>query len=198
MSLAGRPGKRAQPKRDDGRISSAVVLYLARNPLIMLYRSVSLPSPPCTGTRSGHGIRILSAAGHRSDYLELFGMSRFRTALLFTALSLCGTGHAAEPELKVAVVTESRVYERDKASVAVGGIRAAAAKEWVSRVTVAVDGERITGEWVPKTTVSASAKDFPRGTDVRAAARRSQLLLEHPDGSVVTARIVRRVQPKAD
>lgn len=124
-------------------------------------------------------------------------MSRLKAALLLTVLSLCATSHAAEPELKVGVVTESRVYEREKASVAVGGIRASAAKESVSRVTVALDGVRITGEWVPKTTISASAKDFPRGTDVRAAARRNQLLLEHPDGSIVTARIVRRVEPKA-
>ncbi len=119
-------------------------------------------------------------------------------ALLFGFLSLSGTSHAADPDLKVGVVTESRVYEREKASVVVGGIRAPAAKEWVSRVTVALDGERITGEWVPKTTVSASAREFPRGTDVRAAARRNQLLLEHPDGSIVTARIVRRVEPKVD
>jgi hypothetical protein len=32
-----------------------------------------------------------------------------------------------------------------------------------SRVTVAVDGMRITGEWVPKTTISGSARAFPLG-----------------------------------
>lgn len=125
-------------------------------------------------------------------------MTRLRTALLLAVLALAGTSHAADPELKVGVVTESRVYERDKASITVGGVRTPAAKEWVSRVTVALDGVRITGEWVPKATISASAKDFPRGTDVRAATRRNQLLLEHPDGSVVAARIVRRVEAKAD
>ena len=125
-------------------------------------------------------------------------MTRFGAALLLALLSLSGASRAADPDFKTAIVTESRVYERAKASIIVGGIRTPAAKEWVSRVTVALDGVRITGEWIPKTTISATAKDFPRGTDVRAAARRSQLVLEHPDGSVVTARIVRRVEPKQD
>jgi hypothetical protein len=49
---------------------------------------------------------------------------------------------------------------------------------------------------VPETTRSATYKDFPRGADVQAAVKRSQLLLKHPDGSVVTARIVRRVKPE--
>jgi hypothetical protein len=101
---------------------------------------------------------------------------------------------AAGPEFKAALVTESRVYEREKGSIAIGGIRAQAATEWASRVTVALDGVRITGEWVPKTSISASA-NFPRGTDVPAATTRNQLLLKLADGSVVTARIVRRVTP---
>jgi hypothetical protein len=125
-------------------------------------------------------------------------MTRLGAALLFSSFLLSGPCRAADPELEVGVVTESRVYEREKASVSVGGIRTTAAKEWVSRVTVALDGERITGEWIPKTTISATAQDFPRGTDVRAAVKRSQLLLEHPDGSFVTAKIVRRVEQKGD
>lgn len=125
-------------------------------------------------------------------------MTRFGAALLLASLSLSGATRAADPEFKAALVTESRVYEREKASIVVGGIRTPAATEWVSRVTVALDGVRITGEWVPKTTISGTAKDFPRGKDVRAAARRNQLLLEHPDGSIVTARIVRRVESRAD
>lgn len=106
-----------------------------------------------------------------------------------------GASYAADPVFKAALVTESRVYEREKGSIAVGGIRAQAATEWTSRVTVALDGVRITGEWVPKSTISTSAKDFRRGSDVEAAATRNQLLLKAPDGSVVTAKIVRRVTP---
>ena len=45
---------------------------------------------------------------------------------------------------------------------------------------------------------SATFEDFPRGRDVQAAVRRNQLLLKHPDGSVVTAKIVRRVKPEKD
>lgn len=121
------------------------------------------------------------------------------TALLTAWLAAVATpGHAADPEFKAARIMESRVYEQEKASVSIGGIRGPSVKQWTSRVTVALDGVRITGEWVPKTTISASAKDFPRGSDVEAAATRNQLLLKHPDGSIVTAKIVQRVQPKED
>jgi hypothetical protein len=118
-----------------------------------------------------------------------------RTAWFGLGLLLFATaGRAADPELKVGLITESRAYERETASVVIGGMRTPAAKEWVNRVTVALDGERITGEWVAKSRVSATVQDFPRGRDVRAAVRRGQLLLQHPDGSTVTAKIVRRVK----
>lgn len=113
-------------------------------------------------------------------------------ALLLALSLLAGAALAADPEFKTGLVTASRVYERESGSFSVAGVRTAAAKEWTSRVTVAVDGERITGEWVPKTVISATAKDFPRGADVDVAVKRSQLLLKHPDGSIVTARIVKR------
>ena len=94
---------------------------------------------------------------------------------------------------------ESREYEREKLSPSFGGVQLPGPTQWTSRVTVALDGMRITGEWVPKTTISVSADDFPRGTDAEAATTRNQLLLKHPDGSVVTAKIVQRVkQPKVD
>lgn len=116
----------------------------------------------------------------------------YATALLALPL-LAGPGLAADPEFKTGIVTASRAYERDTASVSVGGIRTGAAKTWVSRVTVGVDGERITAEWQPKTTISASAQDFPRGAEIAVAVSRSKLLLKHPkDGSVVEARIVQR------
>lgn len=118
---------------------------------------------------------------------------------LLVLLSVSAPSYADDPEFKVGLVMESREYEREKASPSFGGVRLPGATEWTSRVTVALDGMRITGEWVPKTTISASAEDFPRGTDVHAATTRNQLLLKHPDGSIVTAKIVRRVkQPEAD
>ncbi len=118
-------------------------------------------------------------------------MSRW-PALLLGLFLLAETARAADPEFMTGIVTASRVFERETGSLNVGGMRAATGKEWTSRVTVAVDGERITGEWQPKTIISATAKDFPRGADVAVAVKRSQLLLKHPDGSVVTARIVNR------
>jgi hypothetical protein len=66
------------------------------------------------------------------------------------------------------------------------------------RVTVALDGMRITGEWRPNTLSSPTAKDFRRGSEVPAAIERNTLLLKLPDGSVVEARIVDRERPDPD
>jgi hypothetical protein len=119
------------------------------------------------------------------------------SAGLLIFVSVIAPSYAADPEFKVALVVESREYERQKASSSIGGVSLPAATQWTSRVTVALDGMRITGEWAPKTTISASAEDFPRGTDVEAATTRNQLLLKHRDGSVITARIVQRVKQPA-
>lgn len=116
----------------------------------------------------------------------------YSLALLLVSTLLAGVGQSAEPEFKVGIVTASRVVEREKGSISVGGMRAGAMKTWISRVTIGIDGMRITGEWEPKTTISATAKDFPRGSDVSVAVARNKLLLKHPDGSTVEARIVRR------
>lgn len=121
-----------------------------------------------------------------------------RVASSLLLLLLGALGQAAEPEFKTSLVTASRVYERETGAVSIGGIKTGAVTAWTSRVTVALDGMRITGEWVPKTTISASAKDFPRGSDVAAAVTRRELLLKHPDGSIVTAKIVKREKPPDD
>ena len=121
-----------------------------------------------------------------------------RVASSLLLLLLGALSQAAEPEFKTSLVTASRVYERETGAVSIGGIKAGAATAWTSRVTVAIDGMRITGEWVPKTTISVSAKDFPRGSDVSAAVTRRELLLKHPDGSIVTAKIVKREKPPED
>jgi archaellum component FlaF (FlaF/FlaG flagellin family) len=118
------------------------------------------------------------------------------TGPLLAVLLACGQAHAADPEFKSSVVTESRTYERSSSSFNVGGIRAGGTTESVSRVTVAHDGLLVTGEWEPKTLQSTTAKDFRRGTDVPAAVSRNRLLLQLPDGSVVTAKIVKRERPK--
>lgn len=128
-------------------------------------------------------------------------MTRFRCApaLLLALAPLAGTAYAADPEFKIALVTESREYEREMASGSIGGVQLPPKKQRTSRVTVAMDGMRITGEWAPETSRSASAQDFPRGSDVQAALKRNQLLLKHADGSVVTAKIVARAkQPEED
>jgi hypothetical protein len=116
-------------------------------------------------------------------------------ALLLVLASLTGAAYAADPEFKTGLVTASREYQRQTTSGSIGGVSLPPRTEWTSRVTVAVDGVRITAEWVPETSRSAAAEDFPRGTDVQAAVKRNQLLLKHADGRVVTAKIVARVKP---
>ena len=123
---------------------------------------------------------------------------RFSPALLLVLAPLAGAAYAADPEFKVARVTESREYERETARASVAGVQLPPNKEWTNRVTVTLDDERITGEWPRETARSGTFEDFPRGRDVQAAVRRNQLLLKHPDGSVVTAKIVRRVKPEKD
>jgi hypothetical protein len=80
-----------------------------------------------------------------------------------------------------------------------GAVVAQPVMVWINRVTVALDGERITGEFKPgrfnrnlMSTTRALAEDFPLDTDVQAAIRSNELRLKHPDGTVVKARIVDR------
>lgn len=117
--------------------------------------------------------------------------------LLLTVLLLCGAVHAAEPEFKESIVMESRTYERQSSSFSVAGIPAGSTTVAMSRVTVALDGILVTGEWEPKTLQSATAKDFRRGTEVLAAVNRNRLLLKLPDGGVVTTKIVKREKQRA-
>jgi hypothetical protein len=116
--------------------------------------------------------------------------------LLMACLLVCATAYAAEPLFKAAVITASRTYERADSAITIAGMPAGSTTVSMSRVTVAQDGMLVTGEWEPKTTISATAKDFRRGTDVMAAIHRSRLLLRHPDGSVVSAKIVKREKQK--
>ena len=108
---------------------------------------------------------------------------------------VAGASQAAEPAFKASIVTESRVYERKSSSFSVGGFETTGNTVTTSRVTVALDGMRVTGEWQPKTLSSPTAKDFRRGSDAPAAIERNKLLLKLPDGSVVEARIVDREKP---
>ncbi len=123
---------------------------------------------------------------------------KFTAAWLLVLMSCIAPSYAADPEFRAALVTESRQYEREKVAPSFGGVRLPGPTAWTSRVTVALDGERITAEWVPKTTISVSADDFPRGSDVPATATRNQLLLKYTDGSVVTAKIVQRVKQREE
>jgi archaellum component FlaF (FlaF/FlaG flagellin family) len=109
-----------------------------------------------------------------------------------------GATRAAEPEFKSSIVTESRIYQRQSSSFSVAGINAGGTTTDVSRVTVALDGVLVTGDWEPKTLESATAREFQRGTDVPAAISRNKLLLQLPDKSVVTAKIVRRERQKPE
>ena len=113
--------------------------------------------------------------------------------LALLVLCVGGAVHAADPEFKPTIVTASYTYERQAATFSVAGVAAAGKTVTMSRVTVALDGELVTGEWESKTSVSASAKDFRRGTDVLAAVQRNRLLLKlQQSDDVVTAKIIKR------
>jgi len=132
------------------------------------------------------------------------------TAWFVVFASLAAPSYADEPEFKVALITESRTYERMElskgsspgpcAALVCGAVVPQPVMVWINRVTVALDGERITGEFKPGrfsrnliSTAKALAEDFPLDTDVQAAIRGNELRLIHPDGTVVRARIVDRV-----
>jgi hypothetical protein len=139
------------------------------------------------------------------------------TAWFAVFASLTAPISAAEPEFQPALVTESRTYERAQLIKSGGPNGVMPIEVSVNRVTVALEGERITGEWKPgpllrdrrstasalvladrRSAARALARDFPGGTSVRAATDRNQLLLKHPDGTVVRARIVDRVKSAED
>ena len=123
---------------------------------------------------------------------------RYSFCALLAVLSLDAAAvRAAEPEFRSSIVTEARIYARTETSFRIAGIPAGATTTDVSRVTVAVAGLLVTGEWEPKTVRSPSAKDFRRGSDVYAAIERNRLLLKLPDGDVVTAKIVNREKQKS-
>ena len=115
-------------------------------------------------------------------------------------VSLAAPRYAAEPEFAACVVTESRTYERDEViTVSPSVLPPTVSRVAISRVTVALESERLTGEWRLGTNrFIARSDDFPVGTNVQAATRGNQLLLKHPDGRVVRARIVDRVKPGED
>ena len=127
------------------------------------------------------------------------------TASFLVFVLLSAPSYAAEPEFEVGLITESRTYEREQLVGSGGPNGVMPIRVSINRVTVELEGERITGEWKPgpllrdlRTTARALAKDFPGGTDVQAATSRNQLLLKHVDGSVVKARIVDRLAPEGD
>jgi len=132
------------------------------------------------------------------------------TAWFAVLASLTAPTYAAEPEFKLGLITESRAYERAEL-VRGGPTGVQPLTVSINRVTVALEGEHITGEWKPgpvrrvgggtasgvvlgdlRSTAGALAKDFPLDADVQAAIRGNELRLKHPDGTVVRAKIVDR------
>ncbi len=98
--------------------------------------------------------------------------------------SLAAQSYAAELDFQPGHVTESRTYYREVLYKA--GFPAAVAQPaemQVQRVTVELDGERVTAEWNPSMSrwPGMLAKDFPLDADVHAAIRGNELRLVHPE-----------------
>ena len=92
---------------------------------------------------------------------------KLAAAWLLVLMSFIAPSYAADPEFKAALVTESRQYEREKVAPSFGGIRLPGPTEWTSRVTVALDGERITGR------MGAENHDQRLGRGLSARQRRA-------------------------
>jgi hypothetical protein len=129
------------------------------------------------------------------------------TAWFVVLASLAAPSYSAEPEFQVGLVTASRTYEREE--LRQWGAQAQPVRVQIERVTVALEGERITGEWYSGIMASsdplmsrwpvALAKDFSLDTDVPVAIRGNELRLIHPDGTGwVRARIRNRVKTGQD
>jgi hypothetical protein len=112
-------------------------------------------------------------------------MNRFRLspALLLVLAPLAGTAYAADRR-----VDSGNFAQRKCRGLCVVG---------QPRDAVALEGVRVTGEW-PSYTNSVQTRDFPLGTNVQTATKRHRLLLKHPDGSIVDARIVRTLKSEQD
>jgi hypothetical protein len=145
--------------------------------------------------------RILTTVGGRTLMTHyILAIASFVVFAAFTARS-----YAAEPEFEAGLVTESRTYEREQlgnggpkgacAALYCGAAVAQPVRVQIERVTVALEGKRLTAEWNPLMSrlPGMLARDFPLDTDVQAAIRGNELRLIHPDGGWVRARIVDRV-----
>jgi len=115
------------------------------------------------------------------------------TAWFVVFASLTASSYAAEPEFKAGLVAESRTYEREVLGTGVGACtssnRGLACQSVpqpfrvaVQRVTVALEGERITGESSNSAVPAGDwlAEDFPVGAQVQVAIRGNELRLIHP------------------
>ena len=132
------------------------------------------------------------------------------TAWFVVVASLTAPSYPAEPVFQAGLVTESRTYQREELrKSSAPAVVAQPVRVQIERVTVALEGERITGEWYSGIMFSSDplmsrwpvtlAKNFPLDTEVQAAIRGSELRLIHPDGTGwVRARIRNRVKTAED
>ena len=71
------------------------------------------------------------------------------TAWFAVFASLAAPLYAAQPEFQAGFITEARTYEREQLVRAGGPNGVMPISVSINRVTVALEGERITGEWEP-------------------------------------------------
>jgi hypothetical protein len=126
------------------------------------------------------------------------------TAWFVVFVSLTAPSYPAAPEFKAGLVTESRTYYRDElqkggpvrdngacASFICDTAVAHPVEVQVQRVTVALEGERITAEWhtLMNRWPGMLANDFPLDAHVQAAIRGNELRLVHPDPQCAHSRL---------
>jgi hypothetical protein len=62
----------------------------------------------------------------------------------------------------------------------------------MNRITVALDGMKITGVYESHWSWSPKASDLVVGSEVKAMANKGKLVIVTPDGKTIRAKIVRR------
>ena len=126
------------------------------------------------------------------------------TASFVVFASLIAPSYAAAPDFKAGLVTESSTYYREElrkggdlpgngacASSICATAVATPVRVQIQRVTVALEGERITAEWhtLMNRWPGMLANDFPLDAHVQAAIRGSELRLVHPDPQCAHSRL---------
>ena len=110
-----------------------------------------------------------------------------------TILFLFGAFSLAD-ELKPAKILDAEAYTASNTAGAVhnGNGQISSINHDMNRITVALDGMKITGVYESHWSWSPKASDLVVGSEVKAMVNKGKLVIVTPDGKTIRAKIVRR------